>query len=351
MNAFKLFVLSSSVVISLVSLTACSTASQLKKANHVVKSTQTAVEIGDLKLNSAHMMVHLKVFQNIAEKHGGNRAVGTQGGHASAEYILNQAKTAGFTVQILPFENREKTVGQNILVEISGQSKETAIIVGAHYDSVKMGPGINDNASGVALSLELMHQLADQKIKSKHTIYLAFWDSEEVGIAGSQDYVKKLSSDQLKGIQAYINIDMVGTKNPDILIADADKSSLIEMENMLKESGMDEANYKPLTDGLRSIPSHAGDLALENHLKEFFKQKKLKIKEDVSTLTASDTAPFLSQVPVTSIILFNEQMKGDVLEFAPCYHQACDTIDQVDPQSLAMAGEAVIYLLKQINTP
>jgi aminopeptidase S len=212
-----------------------------------------------------------------------------------------------------------------------------------------MGPGINDNASGVALLLELMAQLSQQKIKPKHSIHLAFWDSEEAGIAGSQAYVKKLTADQLKAIKAYINVDMVGTKDPEILIADGDKSSVDEMEKMLKERGMQEQDYKPLLDGLRSIPSHSGDLALENTLKEFFKAKNLKIKEDVATLTASDTAPFLGKVPVTSVILFNEQMKGDELEFAPCYHKACDTIEQVDPKSMQLAGDAVVYLLQSLD--
>jgi len=75
-----------------------------------------------------------------------------------------------------------------------------------------------------------MAQLSQQKIKPKHSIHLAFWDSEEAGIAGSQAYVKKLTADQLKAIKAYINVDMVGTKDPEILIADGDKSSVDEME-------------------------------------------------------------------------------------------------------------------------
>ncbi|QIO05542.1 M20/M25/M40 family metallo-hydrolase [Acinetobacter shaoyimingii] len=302
-----------------------------------------------IQFNADHMMKHLEQFQDIAQQHGGNRAVGTEGGKASANYILEQAQKSGFTVKTYAFQNREKTVGQNIIVEIPGQSEDKIVLMGAHYDSVKSGPGINDNASGVAVLIELMNQIHQNKIQPKHTLHLAFWDSEEVGIAGSQDYVKNLKSEQLKKIKAYINLDMVGTKNPDILIADGDHSSVDEMEKMLKERGMKEADYKTLTDGLRGLPTHAGDLALENHLKDFFKQKNLKIKEDLSILTASDTAPFLGKVPVSSIILFKEEMKGNELYFAPCYHQACDTIDLVDPKSLKLAGEALNDLLGHIE--
>lgn len=309
----------------------------------------SSVESVSVQLSAANMMQHLQAFEKIAKDNGGNRAVGTKGGLASAKYIIDEAKKAGLQAQMLPFENREKVVGQNIFVEIAGQTNELVVLIGAHYDSVKVGPGINDNASGVALLLDLMHQLKAEKTKPKHTIVLAFWDSEETGIAGSQDYVKKLSPEQLKGIKAYINVDMVGTKNPDVMIADATKSSVDDMEKMLKERGMVESDYKPLLDGMRSVPTHAGDIALENMLSAFFKDKKVTLKKDVSTLTASDTAPFLGKVPVTSIIMFNEKMNGDELEFAPCYHKACDTIEQVDPKSLQLAGDAVAYLLKNIQ--
>ena len=327
------------------SLTACSTTDTSRATTPITKSVSSP----SVSLDSSRMMAHLTAFEKIAQANGGNRAVGTKGGLASAKYIYDEAKKAGLTVQMLAFENREKVVGQNIFVEIAGQTNESVVLLGAHYDSVKMGPGINDNASGVALLLDLMHQLSTSKTKPKNTIVLAFWDSEETGIAGSQDYVKKLSPEQLKGIKAYINVDMVGTKNPEVMIADASKSSVTDMEKMLKEQGMAENEYKPLLDGLRAVPTHADDLALENTLSQFFKDKNIEVRKDVSTLTASDTAPFLGKVPVASIIMFNEQMNGNELEFAPCYHKKCDTLAQVDPQSMQLAGDAVVYLLDSLD--
>ena len=295
------------------------------------------------------MMHHLQVFEKIAQQNGGNRAVATAGGLASAQYILEQAKKAGLHAQMLPFENREKTVGQNIVIEIEGQSKDTAVIVGAHYDSVKMGPGINDNASGVAVLLALLQDYAKQKVKPKHTLYLAFWDSEEVGIAGSQAFVKSLSEKQLQGIQAYINVDMVGTKNPNIMIADGDHSSIAEMAAQFKANGLAQSDYQPILDSMSQLPKHPQDAALEQSMRQYFKTNNIQIKDDVTTLTASDTLPFLGKVPVTSLILFNEQMKGDELEFAPCYHKACDTIDGVDVNSLNLALNVIQHLLSDLN--
>nr|WP_180173106.1 M20/M25/M40 family metallo-hydrolase [Acinetobacter sp. YH12029] len=295
------------------------------------------------------MMHHLQTFEEIAEQNGGNRAVGTAGGLASAQYILKQAKKAGLHAQMLPFENREKTGGQNIVIEIEGQSKDTAVIVDAHYDSVKMGPGINDNASGVAVLLALLQDYAKQKVKPKHTLYLAFWDSEEVGIAGSQAFVKSLSEKQIQGIQAYINVDMVGTKNPNIMIADGDHSSIAEMAAQFKANGLIQSDYQPILDSMSQLPKHPQDAALEQSMRQYFKTNNIQIKDDVTTLTASDTLPFLGKVPVTSLILFNEQMKGDELEFAPCYHKACDTIDGVDVNSLNLALNVIQHLLSDLN--
>ncbi|WP_180114997.1 M20/M25/M40 family metallo-hydrolase [Acinetobacter sp. YH12140] len=311
--------------------------------------SSVAVQPSQISLDSTKMMAHLDAFQKIATSNGGNRAVGTAGGLASAQYILEQAKKAGLHAQMLPFENREKTVGQNIVIEIEGQSKDTAVIVGAHYDSVKMGPGINDNASGVAVLLALLQDYAKQKVKPKHTLYLAFWDSEEVGIAGSQTFVKSLSEKQLQGIQAYINVDMVGTKNPNIMIADGDHSSIAEMAAQFKANGLIQSDYQPILDSMSQLPKHPQDAALEQSMRQYFKTNNIQIKDDVTTLTASDTLPFLGKVPVTSLILFNEQMKGDELEFAPCYHKACDTIDSVDVNSLNLALNVIQHLLSDLN--
>lgn len=302
----------------------------------------------NINLNTENMMGYLKDFQAIADHHQANRAVGSSGGQASADYILKQIKKSGYHVEKIPFENRDKVIGHNIIVEIPGQEKDNIVLLGAHYDSVKMDPGINDNASGTVLLLDLIDQIAQQKRMPKNTIRIAFWDSEEAGIGGSQAYVNTLSDAQIKQIKAYINIDMVGTKDGEVLIADADRSTIVELEKTLKQSEMRAEEYQPILDALRAIPAHAGDIALEQHLKDFLGSKKVKFKEDLSILTATDALPFLGKVPVASLTLFNEQMKGDVLEFAPCYHQACDTIEQVDPQSLGLVGEAVIELLKTL---
>lgn len=328
-------------------LTACQPNSNSSK-NPATQEQINSQSFENISLNTENMLGYLKDFQAIADHHQGNRAVGSSGGQASADYILKQLKKSGYQVEKIPFENRDKVTGHNIVVDIPGQDQDSIVMLGAHYDSVKMGPGINDNASGTVLLLDLIDQIAQHKLTPKQSIRIAFWDSEEAGIGGSQAYVNGLNDAQLKQIKAYINIDMVGTKDGEVLIADADRSTIVELEKTLKQSEMRAEEYQPILDALRAIPAHAGDIVLEQQLKDFLGSKKVKFKEDLSILTATDALPFLGKVPVASLTLFNEQMKGDVLEFAPCYHQACDTIEQVDPQSLGLVGEAVLDLLKKL---
>jgi Zn-dependent M28 family amino/carboxypeptidase len=52
------------------------------------------------------MMAHLKKLQEIADAHGGNRALGTPGYDASVDYVANTLRDKGFDVQTPDFEVR-----------------------------------------------------------------------------------------------------------------------------------------------------------------------------------------------------------------------------------------------------
>ncbi|HEX9228053.1 MAG TPA: M28 family peptidase, partial [Arthrobacter sp.] len=98
---------------------------------------------------------HLEALQRIADNNGGNRATGTSGYEASARYVEEQLRAAGYTPvrQTFTFKedrrNRNQVESFNILAETGGSAANT-VVVGGHLDSVRRGPGLNDNASGVA---------------------------------------------------------------------------------------------------------------------------------------------------------------------------------------------------------
>lgn len=82
------------------------------------------------------------------------------------------------------------------------------IVLGAHYDSVPVSPGANDNASGTALLLELARTLGAQPPNADLT-FIAF-GAEELGLLGSAHYVATLPPETRAGLRAMLNFDMVG---------------------------------------------------------------------------------------------------------------------------------------------
>ncbi|MEI6516365.1 MAG: M28 family peptidase [bacterium] len=79
---------------------------------------------------------------------------------AAADYIAGVFSNAGFSVTRESFiPTAPDMAGKpcvNIIVEIKGTSKpDEIVVIGAHYDTAVDTPGANDNASGVAATLEL----------------------------------------------------------------------------------------------------------------------------------------------------------------------------------------------------
>jgi hypothetical protein len=74
---------------------------------------------------------------------------------AAAGYIRAAWSAQGFSVREEPYEVRGQRCA-NLVVEVAGSSRgRELVLVGAHYDSVRGSPGANDNATGVAVLLEL----------------------------------------------------------------------------------------------------------------------------------------------------------------------------------------------------
>ena len=317
-----------------------SSISQLPSQQHII-------------FNEHNMMMHLRTFQDIAMNNGGNRAVGSAGGRESAKYIIEQTNRAGFRHTVTAFKNSRNQNGQNIIVEIPGKSNDTIILIGAHYDSVQRSAGINDNASGVSVLLELMDQLNQKKIQPNHTIRLAFWDAEETGLDGAKVYASKLKEAQLKQIKAYINVDMVGTKDPIAMIPSVNKVAMLkELEQQIRESAretgnaVDEGNLQQQLDEIRQMPTHPNDLALNQSLGEFFKIEKLIVRESRLINARTDIGAFIGKVPITGFT-FLSHTSGE--ELVRCYHKPCDTREMIEPKSLSISGKAVVFLLKNLK--
>ncbi|MBO3462742.1 M28 family peptidase [Aetokthonos hydrillicola Thurmond2011] len=117
-------------------------------------------------------------------------------------YITSELKELGWKPKLEKF-----TDGVNILAERQGSDKEAGtILVAAHYDTVYISPGADDNASGVAVVLEIARLLGSYP--TPRTLQLAFFDREEAGLIGSKAFVSKKA--HLQNLRGVIVVDMIG---------------------------------------------------------------------------------------------------------------------------------------------
>lgn len=88
-------------------------------------------------------------------------------------------------------------------------------LVGAHLDTVALAPGAEDNASGVAVLLELARLAATYEPRLP-TVFVAFGaeeprgPGEELHHFGSRHYVATMPARQRTGLRAMVSLDRVG---------------------------------------------------------------------------------------------------------------------------------------------
>ena len=74
----------------------------------------------------------------------------------------------------------------NVLAETQGGRDDRVVVVGAHLDTEAVGPGTNDNGSGVATILEIAQQMHELGIEPRNKVVFAFWSAEEEGLVGAE---------------------------------------------------------------------------------------------------------------------------------------------------------------------
>ena len=118
----------------------------------------------------------------------------------------------------------------NIIAETKCGNHDDVLFLGAHSDSVAVGPGINDDGSGrywfqlsdssfhvnhndsVAL-LEVAKQLALAGSQVNNAVRFAWWSAEEAGLLGSEYWVASALQEELEKIRLYLNFDMIASPN------------------------------------------------------------------------------------------------------------------------------------------
>jgi Peptidase family M28 len=106
----------------------------------------------------------------------------------------------------------------NVIAEPKGfDASKKHVVVGAHLDTVPVAPGAEDNASGIAVMLQLAAMVSQQPTAIP-VQFIAFGAEEPRGSGdalhhfGSRQHVASLSRSERRAIQAMVSLDRVGAR-------------------------------------------------------------------------------------------------------------------------------------------
>lgn len=168
-------------------------------------------------------------------------------------FSLIQLKRKGRVRLRLYTNNRmEKMTSWNVLGDIPGvMYPDEMLIVCAHYDGHDISPNAVDNASGVAVMMELARVLSPFKGSFKRTIRFVSFSSEEIGMTGSRRYIQE-HKEELKKVNLVINFDSIGVPGK----KGYGVQGFTELIPYFKRFG-EEINYSiPLTNEIHYISDH-----------------------------------------------------------------------------------------------
>ncbi len=164
------------------------------------------------QIETEDVMTHVRALSVAI----GARPMGSPAEGLAAGYVAAALSDWGYEVTVEEFNatapaEEEDTPGtpivsRNVIGVRPGDEK--LVVVGAHMDSVLVGTGAGDNASGVAVMLATARALAS--LDTTHTlVFIAFGAEEGGDPPGAEVYVEGLG-DAASNIIAMLNIDSVG---------------------------------------------------------------------------------------------------------------------------------------------
>ncbi|PYM21051.1 MAG: aminopeptidase [Candidatus Rokuibacteriota bacterium] len=156
-------------------------------------------------------------------------------------FAPRSAPLAGVRIRLEIDLVRGRGTAENVIGIVPGTSPqlaEEAIVVGAHYDHLGRGgegslapdqagaihPGADDNASGTAVVMSLARVFAATR-EPRTLVFVAF-AGEEMGLLGSQEYVRRPAMPLEKTI-AMVNLDMVGRLRDKLYVSGVDSGTTL----------------------------------------------------------------------------------------------------------------------------
>lgn len=193
------------------------------------------------------------------------RRTSTKGADKAKEFIINQ-----FHIQeVLPLNKKyeqsftfsfkgKKYFGTNILGYVEGTKfKDKYIIISAHYDheGIKKGRiynGADDDASGIAALISFAEYFKNNP--PEHSVILAAFDAEELGLQGSKYFVNNPMV-SLNKIMVDLNMDMISR---------SDKKELFAVGTRFNKTLKDVVLKHKQSEDIKLLPGHDGQDGLDD---------------------------------------------------------------------------------------
>jgi hypothetical protein len=153
---------------------------------------------------------------------GGRRGVGIL---KASQYIIHAFQELGLEplfdgrfTQDIPARQEGLVLGRNVGAKLIGSDpklRDEWIILAAHYDHLgvrqdgALMPGADDNATGVAMLLEVARALVKGPEKPKRSVMFVGFDLEEAGLFGSRHFAEHPPV-PLQQVALLVTADMIG---------------------------------------------------------------------------------------------------------------------------------------------
>ncbi|MEO5820852.1 MAG: M28 family peptidase [Vicinamibacteraceae bacterium] len=240
----------------------------------------------------------------------GPRPTGSAANVAARAYLIDQLRLYGFDVRTQTVDASRPEYGRTMrvsnIVATRAGSRQDAIALVAHYDSVAVAPGAMDDGIGTAVALEAARLLAAAPAL-RHTLVVLLTDGEEFGLMGA---VGAMTDAELRArLKGYVNLESTGSTGPAILF----------------ESGPGNEALIRAWAGAAPHP-HGASYVLEIY-------KRLPNDTDFSILKAAGI-PGLNFAPVGN---------------SHTYHTSRDTADRVSSATLLHMGETTVTTMRAMD--
>ena len=279
---------------------------------------------------ASNLYTHVKVLsEDIGERHHEiPEAI-----NKSIEYITNEMQGAGYDPVFDKFGDQNYC---NIISEITGKDKQDEIIIiGAHYDTVWLSPGADDNASGIAALIEIAKNLSMDNF-SRTVRFIAFANEEqpfsETDMMGSRIYTK-LTKQKGENIIAMFSLEMLGFYSSE--------PGSQKYPPVIRPFYPDTGNFIAFVTNLNS--RSLLKKAINNYHDANFAAQGLAVPESiVPDIRRSDHASFWDSG-------YQAVMITDTANFRnPNYHSVGDTIETLDFERMASVVSGLTVMIREL---